>query len=150
MIFFIPWKLPVKEYEINLNKHLQDFNMNMVILRRKLYKTSYKDLSRSRKCCGLVLTRRLFLLSVSVLNLRVFMGHKSSVSKVTSVKRSMTEVLQGLFHEMGVWSEAPFSIGCSSAILTDTGTAHGRKWVRSHQTFSGPRRLVRKSQWLYS
>lgn len=39
MIFFFPWKLPVKEYEINLNKHLQDFNMNMVILRRKLYKT---------------------------------------------------------------------------------------------------------------
>lgn len=46
MIFFFPWKLPVKKYEINLNKHLQDFNMNMVILRRKLYKTLQDKLQR--------------------------------------------------------------------------------------------------------
>lgn len=46
MIFFFPWKLPVKEYEINLNKHLQHFNMNMVILRRKLYKTLQDKLQR--------------------------------------------------------------------------------------------------------
>lgn len=145
MIFFFPWKLPVKEYEINLNKHLQDFNMNMVILRRKLYKTLQDKLQRLVQIQKM-LWSCIKVETVSVLNLHMYVGYKSCpVPNSHFYGKEQRLSFYKSYFTRWVSGQKRLFIGCLLTIFTHTGTAHRRKRVKAHQTFSGPRKLVRKS-----